>query len=57
MFQKFRVNVSFNILSQRIYSGTLGVETSQCLISFPGKHANFASSTHLKSKPIAYIHI
>ena len=66
---KFRVNVSFNIVSRRIYSGTLRVETSRCLcrISLPGKHANiarswdffpkYASSTHLKSKTNAYIHI
>ena len=66
---KFRVNVSFNIVSRRIYSGTLRVETSRCRcrISLPGKHANiarswdffpkYASSTHLKSKTNAYIHI
>ena len=61
---KFRVN-----MSQRIYSGTLRVETSRCRwrISLPGKHANiarswdlfpkYASSTHFKSKTTAYIHI
>ena len=65
---KFRVNVSFNIASRRIYSGTLRVETSRCRgISLPGKHANIAklwdlfpkcaSSTHLKSKSTAYIHV
>ena len=52
--------MSFNIVSRRIYSDTLRVETSRCRISLPGKHANIAklwdffpkcaSSTHLKSK-------
>ena len=64
---KFRVNVSFNIVSRRIYSDTLRVETSRCCISLPGKHTNIAklwdlfpkcaSSTHLKSKSTAYIHV
>ena len=66
---KFRVNVSFNIVSRRIYSDTLRAETSRyrCRISLPGKHANiarswdlfpkYASSTHLKSKTTACIHI
>ena len=55
------------IQSRQIYSGTLRVETSRCRISLPGKHANIAklwdlfpkcaSSTHLKSKSPAYIHM
>ena len=64
---QFTVNVSFNIISRRIYSGTLRVETSRCRISLPGKHANIAklwdlfrnytSSTHLKSKSTTYMHM
>ena len=55
---KFRVNVSFNIVSRQIYNGTFRVETSRCRcrISLPGKHANIARSWDL-SKTTACIHI
>ena len=64
MFENLRVNVSFKIVSRRIYSGTIRVETSRCRcrISLPGKQANiarswdlfpkYASCTHLKVKPL-----